>query len=75
MNEHIKDYRECFSTAAGKKVLAHLLADMGFFDDNVKPEEIILQNYARKILKNLGILHIENVQGMVEKLFELPIKE
>ncbi len=69
-------YRECFSTAAGKRVLGYLLADMGFFDNDLTTvEEMAVANYAKTILKNLGVFELSNADSFVNKLFEIPTKE
>ena len=67
-------YRECFSTAPGQKVLGHLLADMGFFDEDIKtPEDRAVANYAGTILKNLGLFgDPSTIDSFVSKLFEIP---
>lgn len=71
--EQIAVYRACFSTGSGKMVLSHLLTEAGMFDDNLKTsEEIAVENFAKKILKNLGILEVsEKIPEYVNKLFEL----
>jgi len=48
--------RHVLLTGMGRKFLAFLLADMGFFDTNLKtPEEVAVRNYANKILGMCGI--------------------
>jgi len=70
-------YRTCFSTDAGKRVLGHLLVEAGYFDTDVKtPEETAVLNYAKKILKNMGLFFekdnkIIGVDSFVNKLFEI----
>lgn len=74
----IASYRTCFSTDAGKRVLGHLLLEAGYFDVDLKtPEEIAVLNYAKKILKNIGLFSKEGnkvvgIDSFVNKLFELP---
>ncbi len=71
--DQIVAYRNCFSTDSGRTVLSHLLTEAGVFDDNLKTsEEMAVENFAKKILKNLGILEKpEKIQEYVNKLFEL----
>ena len=65
-------YRECFSTAAGKKVLASLMMQSGYFDSDIEtPEEQAVQNFVKEILKTMGMTSIDNVQQYVNGLFEL----
>ena len=60
-------------TAAGQRVLGNILIEAGYFDcDLSTPEEIAVQNFAKKILKNLGIHGLSSVDSYINKLFELP---
>ena len=50
------DYRNCFSTDVGRRVLGHMLLDAGFFDADLKTsEEIAVENYVKNILKIMGV--------------------
>ncbi len=77
----VASYRACFGTDAGKRVLEHLLTDAGYFDTDLFSEgDIAVQNFAKKIIKNLGVFRIVNkkvtgVDAYVNKLFELPSGE
>jgi hypothetical protein len=56
------DYRTCFSTNTGRRVLAHLLTNAGVFDTDIKtPEETAVENYAKGILEIMGLFGKENV--------------
>ena len=67
------DYRTCFSTDAGMRVLADLLKHSGYFDADIKSEgEIAVQNFIKTVLKNLGIYQEKGKYSYVQKLFELP---
>ena len=69
-------YRNCFSTPAGQAVLGHLLLEAGFFDTDLKTTEAIaVENFAKKILKNLGIYELSTVDSFVNGLFRIPIVE
>ena len=72
-NETITAYRQCFITDAGKKVLAHLLIEAGYFDADLKsPEDLAVLNYAKKILHNMGICSTpESVMEYVQKISEM----
>ena len=60
------DYRTCFSSDVGRRVLGHLLAEAGYFDDDLQtPEEIAVENYAKGILRRMGILDISNIQQVI----------
>lgn len=57
--------RQVLLTGMGRKFLAFLLADMGFFDTNLKsPEEVAVRNYAAKILGFCGIFPNKKYQEM-----------
>jgi len=51
IDDHVGYYRRCFSSPDGMKVLAHLLADMGLFDED---GDVRLKNYAAKIMNTCG---------------------
>ena len=66
-------YRVVFCSADGIKVLAHILADTGFFDDTIKTsEEIALCNYGKRILKRLGIIDLQNLEYFARMFIEAP---
>ena len=73
MDDYISSYRSCFSTDAGRRVLADILADGGYFDTDLKTEgEIAVQNFVKKIIKKLGICRKpEDISSYVNKLMEL----
>ena len=66
-------YRQCFSSDAGKFVLGDLLKHCGYFDTDLKTtEEIAVQNFVKKILMNMGIVNKEDkIPEFVNKIFEL----
>ena len=49
------DYRNCFSTDVGKRVLGHLLLEAGFFDSDLSPEEVAVENFMKNVLKRMGV--------------------
>ena len=76
-DETINSYRACFMTDAGKRVLGHLLIEGGYFDSDLKTEsEIAVQNFVKRIFRNLGICSKpDSVKFYVDKLFELGIEK
>lgn len=72
-NELLNGYRQCFITDSGRKVLAHLLIEAGYFDCDMKTtEELAVLNYAKQILKNLGIgVTPNNVPQFVNRILEI----
>jgi hypothetical protein len=54
------DYRTCFGTDAGHRVLGHLLLEAGYFDTDLSTEgEIAVRNFAQKIVCNLGLFNMK----------------
>jgi len=68
-------YRQVFSGQDGRYVLACILRDLGFFDMAHNDEQRVLQNYARHLLEQMGMLHEYNATAFVESLFNLPVWE
>ncbi len=64
----IKDFRSTFlESASGKRVLKKILIDLRHFEEAVDPNDLIMQNYAKRILQMCGVLEIGNVDSIVEK--------
>lgn len=67
-------YRSVFNgestKAEGQELLAHLLVDMGYFNEIETEEERILHNYAQKIVKRVGIIQADTIDQYVAKLLE-----
>lgn len=62
-------YRRCFSSPDGRKVLAHLLADMGMFD---KDGDDVMRNYAAKIMNTCGFTDtMLRIEQLIDKCFEI----
>ncbi len=68
-------FRVCFSTAAGQRVLGYILMQAGYFDAKLETtEQLAVLNFVKEhILKNCGLLKIENVGSYIRKLFEIPV--
>lgn len=68
-NEHRKCYRRCFGTPDGRKVLANMLIDTGYFDTGGEPA---LRNYATRLLNTLGFVDVPTkIDQLVDKMFEI----
>ena len=76
INNETATYRACFFTDPGKWVLGDILINSGYFDSDLSTEgEIAVQNFAKRIIRKLGICTTpEDVGGYVQKLMELPSK-
>jgi len=67
----IKDYRSCFMTDTGRRVLANIMAEAKFFEHTTTVEEQAIHNFVKTILTKLGCYHINNSVSLVNKIFEL----
>jgi hypothetical protein len=47
-------FKSVFGSVDGQVVLAVMLEDMGFFDEMVTPERLVLRNYATRLLGDVG---------------------
>lgn len=84
-DSQITSYRTFFASDAGKRVLGDILAEAGMFDTDVKtPEEMAVLNFAKTILKKMGLcgerepnswLSVNNIGSFIQKLSELPIEK
>lgn len=70
VQEHIvADFREVFfSTESGRRVLTYLLSEACFFSEATNDEHQILQNFARRILRDCGIWTEGNSKEIVDSL-------
>ncbi len=73
--DEVSSYRMCFMTDAGRRVLGDLLIQAGYFDTDLSTDgEIAVQNYAKRIVKKLGICDTpEKVTEYVNGLFNLKV--
>ena len=67
-------YRQCFSTDAGKQVLANMLMEAKFFDYTTTPEEQAVENFMKTVLTKCGSYHVENLPEYVRKLMEMKLE-
>ena len=76
-NNQVTSYRQCFMTDAGKRVLGQLLIDAGYFDCDMKTtEELAVLNYAKGIIRNMGIcVTPKNVSQFVNRILEISPEE
>lgn len=58
----VEMYRRTFSTPVGRDCLAHLLERLGYFNilSMEDAEGVALQNFARRLLENLGVSSINH---------------
>jgi len=63
------------ANAQGKRALAHILSLARFFN-TIGPddESRALQNFAKVLLSEMGILHEDNILNFVNAISDLPVK-
>ena len=72
-----ESYRMVFSSYHGKAVLTHLLSELHFFDEVVEGNEVVLANFARRLLFFLGVWDSKNLedQSLIEAFLRIPLKD
>jgi hypothetical protein len=70
LDKTVTDYRTCFSSDAGKRVLGDILINGGYFDTDLVTEgDIAVQNFVKKIVRKLGIFEAEvDKNGMPRRI-------
>jgi hypothetical protein len=68
------DYLNLFASAQGRKVLCHMLIENHFFDEVESEEEKIKRNLMTRLLRNMDILNVKNVQMIVDSLLDMGVK-
>ncbi len=68
------NYRQVFDTPVGKRVLAHMLVELGMFDTQVNTERSQgRQDYAKRLLWIMGITDERNIKFIVDGLMKMPL--
>lgn len=76
-NDLISQYRQVFSSRTGKDVLAHMLFDLGVFQEiSAGAEDVALKNFGLRLIKILagGEPNPESVDAFVTKLMKQPLE-
>lgn len=69
-------YRMVFASQIGQEVLLDLLTELGYFDEVVEDHDaLVLQNFAKRILKKCMILKEVNKKLFVEELFNKSVPD
>ena len=75
LEQEIIDYKTCFSTNTGRRVLAHLLANAGVFDTGQKTtEQAAVENFAKGILESMGLFgkaNLDKVQQITDAIINI----
>lgn len=77
MDKTIVDYRTCFMTDAGRRVLGNILLEAGYFRTDIsRPDDIAVWNFANMILQKCGIAcNAVQMNAFVDKLFEIGVED
>jgi len=76
----VSDYRECFSTDCGQRVLANMLTEGGFFLPLKTLDELSVENFLKTVLNKCGAYPAEGkssnarIESYVQKLLSMSIE-
>lgn len=70
-NQITADYMATFSTAEGRRVLGHMLIELGFFDTCETEEEYVRRNYAIHILRILNAISGETIPAWIDRIISM----
>ena len=70
-----RDYYLTFSSPHGKRVIAHLLTDLHFFDEATTDQEVIERNIAVRILHNVGAFHADQIDSISSMFINIAEKK
>lgn len=62
------DFQQTFGTPEGERVFKKIMADLFFFQRCETPEEIVLNNYAKKLWSYLGDWDVGSEDSIVSTL-------
>ncbi len=70
----VVDYRRCFSTDAGQRVLGNMLVEAHFFEYTETPEEQAVENFMKTVLTKCGGYCVENIDEYVRGLMNMKME-
>lgn len=73
MDATVNIYRQCFQTETGKRVLANLMVECGWFNHNKTTEEQAVENFVKTILCKCGFYDANHVDEYVTKLMSMSV--
>lgn len=77
--EMVKSYRNVFASREAPKVIAHMLFELGLFEDipNMSAEDAALKNYGSRLLRILGGGEVKAnaLTALVRQVIAQPLKE
>ena len=77
-SQMVDAYREVFSSQTGRRVLTHMLGELNFFNEEVsETEEVVLSNYARHLLANIGVYSYVNLMDLdlINAFMDIPLRD
>ena len=70
--EMVAKFRRVFDNPDGREVLSYLLSELGHFDTEIETErDLVEQNFAKRLLRYLGVWNAENVNDLVEAFMRM----
>lgn len=70
----VVDYRRCFSTDAGQRVLGNMLVEAHFFEYTETPEEQAVENFMKTVLHKCGSYGIQGIDEYVRNLMNMKME-
>jgi hypothetical protein len=72
-----ESYRRVFMNRDGQAVLTHILSELHFFDEVVEGNEVVLANFARRLLYFIGVWDSKNLedQSLIQSFLRIPLKD
>ena len=70
----VVDYRRCFSTDAGQRVLGNMLVEAKFFEYTETPEEQAVENFVKTILTKCGAYNVQNIDEYIRNLMQMKME-
>lgn len=68
--EIVADFSQTFATAHGRRVLTYFLTQANFFSETVDEEGAALNNFAKAMLRDMGIWTPGNEKAIVDALID-----
>lgn len=66
----VDDFTQTFTTAHGRRVLTYFLSQANFFSETTDEEGVVLNNYAKQMLRDIGIWVPGNEKAIVDALLD-----
>ena len=69
----VVDFRTCFGSDVGKRVLANMLLEANFFAHEHTPEEQAVSNFMKTVLCKCGVYYPDNADDFVERILGMKV--